>query len=140
MDKGAPTSIVVYEGELSTGAEHVQSGTVIRTDAPKDNQGLGRAFSPTDLLATALGSCMLTIMGIRARTAELDINGTTAKVTKVMTNNPRRVAEIIVEISVKGSELTQKDRYTLEKAALTCPVAKSLSEHLKQTVSFNYGE
>lgn len=140
MDKGAPTSIVVYEGELSTGAEHIQSGTVIRTDAPKDNQGLGMAFSPTDLLATALGSCMLTIMGIRARTAELDINGTTAKVTKVMTDNPRRVAEIIVEISVKGSELTQKDRDTLEKAALTCPVAKSLSEHLKQTVSFNYGE
>jgi uncharacterized OsmC-like protein len=140
MDKGAPTSIVVYEGELSTGAEHIQSGTVIRTDAPKDNQGLGRAFSPTDLLATALGSCMLTIMGIRARTAELDINGTTAKMTKVMTDNPRRVAEIIVEISVKGSELTQKDRDALKKAALTCPVAKSLSEHLKQTVSFNYGE
>jgi putative redox protein len=140
MEKGAPTSIVVYEGELSTGAEHIQSGTVIRTDAPKDNQGLGRAFSPTDLLATALGSCMLTIMGIRARTAGLDINGSTAKVTKVMNDNPRRVAEIIVEISVRESGLTQMDRNMLEKAALTCPVAKSLSEHLKQTVSFNYGE
>ncbi len=140
MGKGAPTSIVVYEGELSTGAEHIQSGSVIRTDAPKDNQGLGRAFSPTDLLATALGSCMLTIMGIRARTANLDINGTTAKVTKVMTDNPRRVAEIIVEIIVKGSGLTKKDKDTLEKAALACPVAKSLSEHLKQTVSFGYAE
>ncbi|MCF8257922.1 MAG: OsmC family protein [Flavobacteriales bacterium] len=138
MDKGRPTSIVVYEGELSTGASHVQSGTVIRTDAPKDNQGLGRAFSPTDLLATALGSCMLTIMGIRARTAGHDINGTTAKVTKVMGEQPRRVAEVIIEMEVMDRDLAEKDRQALEHAALNCPVAKSLSEHLKQTVRFSY--
>jgi putative redox protein len=135
---GQPTSIVVYEGELSTGAEHVQSGTVIRTDAPKDNQGLGRAFSPTDLLATALGSCMLTIMGIRARTAGVDINGTTAKVTKVMAEQPRRVAHVIIEMEVMDRMLTDKDKAALEHAALNCPVAKSLSEHLKQEVRFTY--
>lgn len=138
MDR--PTSIVVYEGELSTGAEHLESGTVIRTDAPKDNQGLGRAFSPTDLLATALGACMLTIMGIRARTANLDINGTTARVTKIMGDRPRRVAEVTVEINVIAKGLTPKDKVALENAALTCPVAQSLSEHLKQTVRFSYKE
>lgn len=135
---GQPTSIVVYEGELSTGAEHVQSGTVIRTDAPKDNQGLGRAFSPTDLLATALASCMLTIMGIRARAASLDINGTCAKVTKVMADKPRRVAQVIVEMEVVDRNLSDKDKTALEHAALNCPVAKSLSEHLQQEVRFTY--
>lgn len=133
-----PTSIVVYEGELSTQAEHMISGTVIRTDAPRDNQGLGRSFSPTDLLATALGSCMLTIMGINAKTAGIDINGTTAKVTKVMSNQPRRVAQIIVEIDVIDRKLTSKNKATLEKAAMNCPVAKSLSEQLQQEVRFKY--
>ena len=96
-----PTAIVVYQGELSTDAEHASSGTVIRTDAPKDNQGLGRTYSPTDLLATALGSCMLTIMGIRAKTADIDISGTTAKITKIMADQPRRVSQILVDIAVK---------------------------------------
>jgi uncharacterized OsmC-like protein len=125
-------------GELSTDAEHASSGTVIRTDAPKDNQGLGRTYSPTDLLATALGSCMLTIMGIRAKTADIDISGTTAKITKIMADQPRRVSQILVDIAVKDRSLTNKDKSALEHAALHCPVAKSLSEHLIQTVSFSY--
>ncbi len=133
-----PTAIVVYQGELSTDAEHASSGTVIRTDAPKDNQGLGRTYSPTDLLATALGSCMLTIMGIRAKTADIDISGTTAKITKIMADQPRRVSQILVDIAVKDRSLTNKDKSALEHAALHCPVAKSLSEHLIQTVSFSY--
>jgi len=133
-----PTSIVVYQGELSTDAEHASSGTVIRTDAPKDNQGLGRTYSPTDLLATALGSCMLTIMGIRAKTADIDISGTTATITKIMADQPRRVSQILVDIAVKDRSLTNKDKSALEHAALHCPVAKSLSEHLIQTVSFSY--
>ena len=133
-----PTAIVVYMGELSTDAEHASSGTVIRTDAPKDNQGLGRTYSPTDLLATALGSCMLTIMGIRAKTADIDISGTTAKITKIMADQPRRVSQILVDIAVKDRSLTNKDKSALEHAALHCPVAKSLSEHLIQTVSFSY--
>ena len=133
-----PTAIVVYQGELSTDSEHASSGTVIRTDAPKDNQGLGRTYSPTDLLATALGSCMLTIMGIRAKTADIDISGTTAKITKIMADQPRRVSQILVDIAVKDRSLTNKDKSALEHAALHCPVAKSLSEHLIQTVSFSY--
>ena len=133
-----PTAIVVYQGELSTDAEHASSGTVIRTDAPKDNQGLGRTYSPTDLLATALGSCMLTIMGIRAKTADIDISGTTAKITKIMADQPRRVSQILVDIAVKDRSITNKDKSALEHAALHCPVAKSLSEHLIQTVSFSY--
>lgn len=136
MDR--PTSIVVYQGELSTEAEHLQSGSIIRTDAPKDNHGLGRAFSPTDLLATALASCMLTIMGIRARAAALDITGTTAEVTKHMAEQPRRVSKVVVAIEVKDRALTDKDRQMLEHAALNCPVAKSLSEHLAQEVRFSY--
>ena len=135
-----PTSTVVYKGELSTDAEHLSSGTVIRTDAPKDNQGLGRTYSPTDLLSTALGSCMLTIMGIRAKTAEVDISGTKATITKIMAEQPRRVSEIIVEIAIKDNGLSKKDMITLEKAALNCPVAKSLSNELKQTIRFSYSK
>lgn len=133
-----PTAIVVYTGELSTDAEHASSGTVIRTDAPKDNQGLGRTYSPTDLLATALGSCMLTIMGIRSRTAGIDISGTKASITKIMANQPRRVSELAVEIEVMDRNLSKQDKSALEHAALHCPVAKSLSEHLVQTVRFSY--
>jgi len=133
-----PTSTVVYQGELSTDATHAASDTVIRTDAPKDNHGLGRTYSPTDLLCTALGSCMLTIMGIRARTAELNIVGTKAMITKIMAEQPRRVAEIVVAIEVADRGLSEKEKATLENAAIHCPVAKSLSEQLKQTVSFSY--
>jgi len=133
-----PTSVIVYKGELSTDAEHVRSATVIRTDAPVDNHGLGRSFSPTDLLATALGSCMLTIMGIEARRMQVDIDGTQATVTKEMASVPRRVSKVCVDVTVHGEMLTQEQKASLEQAALNCPVAKSLSEHLKQEVSFNY--
>lgn len=133
-----PTSIVVYTGELSTDAEHLASATVIRTDAPKDNQGLGRTYSPTDLLATALGSCMLTIMGIRANASKVDIGGTKAEITKIMTDRPRRVSEVIVEIEVMDRGLSETEKAALQSAALDCPVAKSLSESLQQTVRFSY--
>jgi putative redox protein len=134
----APTSVIVYKGELSTDAEHLRSATVIRTDAPVDNHGLGRSFSPTDLLATALGSCMLTIMGIEARKMKVNIDHTTATVTKEMASNPRRVTQVNVDLMVESSILSMEQRAALENAALNCPVAKSLSEHLKQVVRFNY--
>ena len=132
------TSKVIYKGELSTSATHQKSGTEIITDAPTDNNGLGRSFSPTDLLATALASCMITIMGIRANESAWNIEGTNANVTKVMASNPRRVEEVKVEIEVCDRGLTAIQKKVLEKAALSCPVALSLSQSLKQTVSFTY--
>ena len=134
------TSEVIYLGELSTEATHLKSSSKLTTDAPTDNNGLGRTFSPTDLLATSLASCMLTIMGIRANESQLDISGTHANVTKIMASNPRRVSEIIVEIVIVGRGLTKPNKTVLEKAALSCPVALSLSESLNQKVSFSYAE
>jgi putative redox protein len=132
------TSKIVYVGELCTKAVHEKSQSEISTDAPTDNNGLGRTFSPTDLLATALGSCMLTIMGMRANDSSLNIEGTTALVTKIMASDPRRVSEIKVEIEIVDRGLSTVHRTVLEKAAVTCPVALSLNGSLKQTVSFSY--
>lgn len=132
------TSKVVYIGELSTKAVHERSNSEINTDAPTDNNGLGRTFSPTDLLATALASCMLSIMGMRANDSQLNIEGTTASVTKIMGSDPRRVAEIKVDVEIIDRGLTKVNRLVLEKAALTCPVALSLSDSLKQTITFSY--
>ncbi|MCF8463203.1 MAG: OsmC family protein [Flavobacteriales bacterium] len=132
------TSHVIYLGELNTEATHIKSSTTIKTDAPTDNNGLGRTFSPTDLLATSLATCMLTIMGIRANESSLNIEGTNATVTKIMQSNPRRIAEVKVEFEIIDRGLTQVQKTVLEKVALTCPVALSLSETLKQTVSFHY--
>jgi uncharacterized OsmC-like protein len=134
------TSKVVYQGELRTEARHMASGDTLITDAPVDNQGKGEAFSPTDLLATSLGACMLTIMGIAARTHSIDIQGAKADVTKVMSPAPRRVQEIIVEIILPGTSYTDKQKQVLENAARTCPVSLSLSPDLKQTINFSYGK
>lgn len=134
------TSKVVYNGELCTSATHIKSESEILTDAPTDNNGLGRTFSPTDLLATSLASCMITIMGIRANASSLNIEGTNANVTKIMASDPRRVSEVKLEIEIYDRGLTAVQKQVLEKAALSCPVALSLSESLKQTVSFSYKE
>ena len=132
------TSEVVYVGELSTEATHLRSSSTLTTDAPVDNNGLGRTFSPTDLLATSLASCMLTIMGIRANESGLDISGTKAEVTKIMASNPRRVAEVKVDLTIANRDLTEIQKKVLKKAARTCPVALSLNESLVQSVSFTY--
>ncbi|WP_227430062.1 OsmC family protein [Psychrobacter sp. I-STPA6b] len=133
------TSTVVYQGELRTQALHLQSNNQIITDAPTDNHGKGEAFSPTDLLATSLASCMLTIMGIKADSMDLDIVGTKAEVTKVMATEPRRVSEVHVSIYLTQTfdERTQK---VLEQAALSCPVAKSIHPDIQQVVNFHYAE
>lgn len=131
------TSNVIYKGGLRTVSEHMRSGVKIMSDAPIDNQGRGEAFSPTDLLATSLASCMITIMGIRARESDWDLTGLKADVNKVMGSNPRRV--VTIEIAMKmplGLEPGQ--RIVLEKAALGCPVAQSLSSELEQKVQFIY--
>lgn len=126
----------VYLGDLRTRAMHVQSGEQLTTDAPTDNNGKGEFFSPTDLLATALGSCMLTIMGMAAQTHGFTIDGTTAKTTKVMGTNPRRIVEVIIELTFPHNKYSEKERKILELSAKECPVANSLHPDLKQTVSF----
>jgi len=133
------TAKVLYEGGLRCKAIHKKSGTLISTDAPLDNEGKGESFSPTDLVATALGSCMLTIMGIAARNHEIDIKGTTAEVTKTMASNPRRISKLDVAIHM-SKNFTAKERKILEAAAHGCPVGKSLHSDLEETVSFIYPE
>lgn len=129
----------VYQGTLRTQATHVQSGTEILTDAPVDNQGKGEAFSPTDLLAAALGSCMLTIMGIAAKQQHINIDNTTCSITKIMAAEPpRRVGEIVVNLKFPENTYTEKDKKILEKAALTCPVYLSLHPDIKKTVDFGW--
>ena len=129
----------IYLGDLRTEATHVQSGTKIITDAPVDNQGKGEAFSPTDLLSASLASCMLTIMGIKARASDINIDGTTCSVTKIMAADPRRVAEIVINFKFP-KEYSEKEQQLLERAALTCPVYYSVHEDLKKTVTFGWEE
>ncbi|MDV2859278.1 OsmC family protein [Psychrobacter sp. CAM01] len=131
------TSKVTYQGDLRTTAIHLQSNNEIITDAPTDNQGKGEAFSPTDLLATSLASCMLTIIGIKARDMNVDLAGTTAEVTKVMAADPRRVSEIHVAITF-NKQLDEKTQKIFHNTALTCPVAKSIHPDIMQKVTINF--
>lgn len=129
----------IYTGDLRTIATHVQSGIQIMTDAPLDNQGKGEAFSPTDLLAASLGSCMATVMGIAARKNNLDIDGTRIAITKIMASAPRRVTEIILEFKMpEKNSYSGEEKKLLEDVAINCPVAKSLHPDIRQTVSFHY--
>ena len=130
-------SKVKYKGELRTEAEHLRSGKTIITDAPIDNQGKGEAFSPTDLVATALASCMLTIMGIVAERDGIKLEGTIAEVEKNMAENPRRIGEIKIKIKF-SQKLNPDEREKVERAAKTCPVSGSLKENLKETIEFIY--
>lgn len=128
-----------YEGDLHCRAVHGPSGTVLSTDAPKDNQGRGESFSPTDLVATALGSCILTVMGIMARTLEIDLAGTTASVDKEMTSTPvRRIQRLLVKIHVPH-EVSPENREKLERAAHTCPVHRSLHPEIEKPIEFTWG-
>ena len=128
---------VIYQGDLRTGSTHLASGNEIITDAPIDNQGKGEAFSPTDLLSSALASCIMTIMGIRANDMNIDLNGMTAEVTKVMAANPRRVARVKVAIHIP-LDPDEKTKTILENAGNTCPVAKSLHPDLDQDISYHW--
>lgn len=129
-----------YEGQLRTQATHVQSSTELVTDAPLDNQGKGESFSPTDLVATALGSCMLTIMGIVAERHGWDLSAVTVSVNKVMAADPvRRIARLEVEIRLPG-EFDSKARTALEKAALGCPVHATLGSSVEMPVTFHWDD
>ncbi len=134
------TSQIIYTGNLRTQATHIQSGSTIETDAPTDNQGKGERFSPTDLVATALGNCMMTIIGIKARDMEINLEGTTIDITKVMVTAPRRIGEIKVVIKFSETvKIDEKQRTILERAAMTCPVLESLHPDLKKDVAFEWG-
>ena len=129
----------IYLGELRTEAKHLQSNTTIYTDAPIDNCGKGEAFSPTDLFVASFGSCMLTIMGIAAKTHGFNIDKTTAEITKIMAAKPRRVAEIIVKLTFPQNNYSDKEKKIIELCAKECPVANSLHPDVKQTVILHFG-
>ena len=131
------TSKVTYLGSLRTEAEHLQSGNKIITDAPLDNKGKGEAFSPTDAVATALATCMLTIMGIKAEEHQIDLKGTTANVTKTMAADPRRISKIEVNVHL-AKDYGEKVNKILENAARTCPVFHSLHPDIEKDISFNF--
>lgn len=133
------TSQIIYKGELRTAATHLQSGSVIETDAPTDNQGKGELFSPTDLVATALGACMVTTMGIKARTMDIVLDGTRLDVTKVMASDPRRISKIIVHMFFPTTlNLDDKQKEILERTARTCPVERTLHPDVELDMQFNW--
>ena len=132
------TSRVIYNGGLRTTAEHLKSGNKIITDAPPDNHGRGEAFSPTDLLATSLANCMLTVMGIACQSRNINIDGTVAEVTKIMAANPRRVAQIVIKLTFPPMGYTDEQKELLELTARTCPVARSLHPELIQNITFAF--
>ena len=131
------TSKVTYLGDLRTTSTHLQSGTEILSDAPLDNNGKGEAFSPTDLVANALGSCMFTIMGIKARDMNINLEGSTASVTKIMQAEPRRISaiEIVFDMNYAPDE---KTKIILKRAAMTCPVFLSLHPEIDKRITFDW--
>ncbi len=133
------TAEIIYKGSLRTEVTHLKSGTTIETDAPTDNHGKGERFSPTDLMATSLGLCMITVMGIKARDMNIELEGTKIGITKVMKADPRRVGEIKVEFHFPETfNPDEKTKTILERTGRTCPVALSLHPDIKQEISFNW--
>lgn len=131
------TSKVTYLGNLRTENEHLKSGNKYITDAPTDNQGKGEAFSPTDTVATGLANCMITVMGIKARDLNVNMDGTTAMVTKSMEANPRRISKIEINLSFP-SGIDEKSRKILENTGRTCPVMQSLHPDVEKVIVFNW--
>lgn len=131
------TSKVTYLGELRTSSIHLQSGNEILSDAPKDNHGKGEAFSPTDTVANALGSCMISIMAIKSKDLNLELVGSTVEITKIMNPEPRKIAKIVAVLNMSVSA-DEKSRTILERVALTCPVYLSLHPEIEKDVTFNW--
>ncbi len=132
------TSKIEYLGELRTQATHIRSNTTIITDAPVDNKGKGEAFSPTDLLAVGLATCIITTMGIKLEESGKDIKGSTVEVTKVMYAEPRRIGEIHVKLQIVDNNFSEKEKQILTNIAHTCPVAKSLHPDIKQVIEIDF--
>jgi len=131
------TAKVTYEGELRTTCKHIRSGDAFQTDAPTDNHGLGEAFSPTDTVATGLASCMITVMGIKARDLEVDLKGSTAEVVKHMASDPRRISKIEIKLELP-SDVSDKNRKILERTGHTCPIHYSLHPDIEKVIEFHW--
>ena len=127
-----------YVGKLRTSSTHLKSGKNIITDAPTDNNGKGEAFAPTDLVSSALCSCMTTVMGICAEKGNFEMPNSTAKITKIMSADPRKISEIKIELNFDNNNLTDTQKNKLMSVAENCPVAKSLNPDIKQTLKFNF--
>jgi len=132
------TAEVIYKGNFRCEATHLQSGTKILTDAPTDNFGRGEAFSPTDLVATALASCMVTTVCILTRQENINMDGSKLSVKKIMASDPRRIARIEIDFEIPSGSLSNEQKTRIEDIALNCPVAKSLKAELIQEIRFNY--
>jgi putative redox protein len=128
----------IYQGGLRTEVTHLRSGNRIITDAPPDNNGKGEAFSPTDLTCASLNSCMMTLMGMLAEREGINLEGLKSEIVKVMASNPRKIAEIHITFFHENLNATPLQKEKLRRAALTCPVALSLPENVKQLVTFNF--
>jgi putative redox protein len=128
----------IYQGDLRTEMTHLKSGIKVITDAPPDNNGKGEAFSPTDLTCASLNSCMMTLMGILAQREGIELKGLRSEIVKIMASNPRKIAEIKVTFTHENLVATDVQKEKLKRAALTCPVALSLSDSVQQIVEFNF--
>ena len=127
-----------YLGGLRVSSTHLASNTEIITDAPVDNNGKGESFSPTDLVATALGTCMITVMGIYAEKNGILMPNVYSRTNKVMSSSPRKISKLKIEIIFEGNQLSEVEKQSLKNVALNCPVAKSLHPDLKQEIEFNF--
>jgi putative redox protein len=132
------TATIVYEGELRCTCTHLQSGSIIETDAPTDNHGKGERFSPTDTVCIALGTCIITTMGIKAQTMDIELKGTTLQVTKHMISSPRRIGKIEVNLEIPGNGISDSDRIILQRTGDLCPVKASLHPDLETIIKYNW--
>ena len=132
------TATVTYESNLRTTCLHLQSGSVFETDAPTDNKGKGERFSPTDLIATGLGACLITTMGIKAESMNIQLDGAKVEVTKVMVSDPRRIGKIIVHVTIPALNLDEKTMEILERVGRTCPVERSLHPDVELDIQFKW--
>lgn len=132
------TATVTYDANLRTTCLHLQSGSSFETDAPSDNKGQGARFSPTDLIATGLGACLITTMGIKAETMDIKLDGAKVDVTKVMVSEPRRIGKIIIAVTMPALNLDDKTKEILERVGRTCPVERSLHPDMELDISFQW--
>lgn len=132
------TATVTYDANLRTTCLHLQSGSSFETDAPSDNKGQGARFSPTDLIATGLGACLITTMGIKADTMDIKLDGAKVEVTKVMMSEPRRIGKIVIAVTMPALNLDEKTIEILERVGRTCPVERSLHPDMELDISFNW--
>ena len=132
------TAQIYYKGDLRTEITHINSGSIIQTDAPLDNQGKGLLFSPTDLTASSLAACMITLMGISANSHNFVFSAVHAEINKIMASNPRRIDKIQIKLRFPDSKYDDKQKVFLKTAALTCPVAKSLHPDIVQDITFSF--